>query len=364
VGFDDGKLTSNSYILDIMLLINVTKDPNTNEDIYSPAAMNGSLGQMEVIRVATRAITELSQVRMVLPKDLTRESVKRSIHTMLKEVLRRYNYSPPWLDPVDDMGIVDEPFRVLYNRFKDIRSKIDSSSFQVHPNKVAIMEVFTKKMELVEEAQLLRKEARESQTVAMREELVKMKRVLRKLDFISSEGVLGVKGRFSCELSIADEVVLTEMVFDGMFNDITVEQSVAILSCFVHTDAQQDSSISRIRSDMQSVFLKLQSIARNVAKTIIEAQLTCDEEEFVNSFNPDMIDVAYAWSSGAKFSEICRITDIFEGSIIRVLRRLEELMRQMASAAFAIGNTDLKKMFEQGANSIRRGVVFAASLYV
>jgi ATP-dependent RNA helicase DOB1 len=149
-----------------------------------------------------------------------------------------------------------------------------------------------------------------------------------------------------------------------MFNDITVEQSVAILSCFVHTDAQQDSSISRIRSDMQSVFLKLQSIARNVAKTIIEAQLTCDEEEFVNSFNPDMIDVAYAWSSGAKFSEICRITDIFEGSIIRVLRRLEELMRQMASAAFAIGNTDLKKMFEQGANSIRRGVVFAASLYV
>ena len=72
----------------------------------------------------------------------------------------------------------------------------------------------------------------------------------------------------------------------------------------------------------------------------------------------------YAWSSGSKFVEICKMTDIFEGNIIRVIRRLEELLRQLAAAATAIGNIELHHMFESGADNIRRGVVFAASLYI
>ena len=67
----------------------------------------------------------------------------------------------------------------------------------------------------------------------MREELKKMKRVLRRLGYTSTEGVLGTKGRFSCELSTPDELVLTDMVFDGVFNDLKVEQAVALVSCFV-----------------------------------------------------------------------------------------------------------------------------------
>ena len=72
----------------------------------------------------------------------------------------------------------------------------------------------------------------------------------------------------------------------------------------------------------------------------------------------------YFSSTGAKFIDICKLTDTFEGSIIRVLRRLEELLRQLAAASLAIGNAELKLMFEDGARRIRRGVVFAASLYL
>jgi ATP-dependent RNA helicase DOB1 len=59
-----------------------------------------------------------------------------------------------------------------------------------------------------------------------------------------------------------------------------------------------------------------------------------------------------------------KLTDVFEGSIVRVIRRLEELLRQLGCAATAIGNMELKKLFEDGAAKIRRGVVFAASLYL
>ena len=39
--------------------------------------------------------------------------------------------------------------------------------------------------------------------------------------------------------SSADELVLTEMIFNGVFNDLTVEQCPALLSCFVFQEKVQ-----------------------------------------------------------------------------------------------------------------------------
>ena len=36
-----------------------------------------------------------------------------------------------------------------------------------------------------------------------------------------------------CFIRSGDELLLTEMIFNGVFNDLTVQQCVALLSCFV-----------------------------------------------------------------------------------------------------------------------------------
>ena len=41
-----------------------------------------------------------------------------------------------------------------------------------------------------------------------------------------------------------------------------------------------------------------------------------------------------------------------------------ELLRQLASAAFAIGAFELKGKFEDASAAIKRDIVFAASLYL
>lgn len=78
----------------------------------------------------------------------------------------------------------------------------------------------------------------------------------------------------------------------------------------------------------------------------------------------DLMAIVKAWCSGAKFAEICKMTSTFEGSVIRCMRRLEELMRQTSSAAKLIGNTELEHKFEKGIELIKRDIVFAASLYL
>lgn len=46
--------------------------------------------------------------------------------------------------------------------------------------------------------------------------------------------------------------------------------------------------------------------------------------------------------------------DIFEGSVIRCFRRLQELLRQMGQAAHAIGNTELEEKFSRALEMLER----------
>lgn len=41
-----------------------------------------------------------------------------------------------------------------------------------------------------------------------------------------------------------------------------------------------------------------------------------------------------------------QMTDVFEGSLIRVFRRLQELIRQMAMAAKAVGSEEVRLRFD------------------
>ena len=59
-----------------------------------------------------------------------------------------------------------------------------------------------------------------------------------------------------------------------------------------------------------------------------------------------------------------KMTDVYEGSLIRLFRRLEELLRQMAQAAKVMGSDDLEKKFEESLTKVRRDIVAAQSLYL
>merc|ERR1711871_1504423 len=106
---------------------------------------------------------------------------------------------------------------------------------------------------------------------------------------VSSEDVLEVKGKFSCELNTADELLLTEMVFEGVFNSLSCVQTVSLLSCFVHQEVSKDASTTPV-SNLRESFKHLQNLARSIAKAKMDAKIPCDEEEYVNKFNPSLME--------------------------------------------------------------------------
>jgi len=58
------------------------------------------------------------------------------------------------------------------------------------------------------------------------------------------------------------------------------------------------------------------------------------------------------------------MTVAYEGSLVRILRRLEELLRQLGQAGKAMGNDDLSNKFKEAIQLIRRDIVAAESLWL
>lgn len=58
------------------------------------------------------------------------------------------------------------------------------------------------------------------------------------------------------------------------------------------------------------------------------------------------------------------MTEVYEGSLIRTFRRLEECLRQMGQASKVMGNEELEQKFEESLSKVRRDIVAAQSLYL
>jgi len=110
----------------------------------------------------------------------------------------------------------------------------------------------------------------------------------------------------------------------------------------------------RLKEELATPLRQLQETARRIAKVSNESGIAIVEDEYVQSFKIEMMEVVLQWCKGAKFSEICKLTDVFEGSVIRCFRRLQELLRQMGMAAGAIGNTELEEKFAKSLEMLER----------
>lgn len=140
-----------------------------------------------------------------------------------------------------------------------------------------------------------------------------------------------------------------------------------------------------MKEELAAPLRTMQEFARRIARVSKESKLPIVEEDYVQSFKVELMDAVVQWCRGASFAEICKVshdpcgqihsllmralaqlTDQFEGSLIRVFRRLQELIRQMSQAAKVIGNTELQEKFDKASEMLERpnSVIFCSSLYL
>ena len=252
-----------------------------------------SLLTMRSFTVGLENIENISAVRIFIPQDCTTPESRQKVLASLKEVKNRFKTGVPLLDPVQDMGIKDDSFKTLLDRAQTLAKRMSEhrlSSEISEKKKAELMAAFEKKEDLKSQAKLLRDKARSFQTIAMKEDMRKMKRVLKRLGHVDANGVIQTKGRTACEINTAHELVVVELIFGGVFNELSVEQCVALLSAMTFTEknSDDDDPAGKMKSFLSGPFYKLQEVARTVARVEASCGVDVKEEEFVDSFNPGM----------------------------------------------------------------------------
>ncbi|ORD94329.1 SK2L2 [Enterospora canceri] len=205
-------------------------------------------------------------------------------------------------------------------------------------------------------------ELRKLREIYHMDECRKMIGVLRDLDFLDGNTVK-LKGKMASEISSADEILLTEMIFNSAFNRLTIENVVALVSILVTERSKEGNDIVLSDANIKAVELFNASIDK-IVESLNRNGIDTTRTEYVQNYSFYMMDIVKLWMGGASFAEICKGTNVFEGSIIRSFKRLEELLRQLSSAATVIGNNELVNLFGQGIYLIKRDIVFANSLYI
>ncbi|XP_041358322.1 exosome RNA helicase MTR4-like [Gigantopelta aegis] len=349
------------YVVDVLLHVSKSNIRSQNTADVKPCP-KGDRGDMFVVPVMTALLEEISAVRLYVPQDLRPPDNRMSVLKSLMEVQKRFPDGLPHLDPIEDMGIKEKGLQEVIKKIEAFEHRLYSHAMHKDPKLNELYSQYEQKMMVANEMKAIKSELKKKKSLLQMDELKCRKRVLRRMGYATASDVIEIKGRVACEISSCDELLVTEMLFNGVFNDLTPPQIVALMSCFVFQEKSNENP--RLTETLSGSLRIMQDTARRIARISKEAKIELDEEIYSNSFKPNLMDVVYAWSTGASFAKICTMTDIFEGSIIRCMRRLEEALREMCQAAKAIGNTEMEQKISEGIQSIKRDIVFAASLYL
>jgi antiviral helicase SKI2 len=197
-------------------------------------------------------------------------------------------------------------------------------------------------------------------------DFLQRKAVLQTLGYVDEKETVCVKGRVACEVNTCQELIATEMVFEGVLNDLEPAEIVAALSALVYQEKSgNDEFDSELPAQLLDCCKLMQKIATNLGQLQKDHGLDIDPAEYCDgSLKFGLVHVVYEWALGVSFKDICDLTDVQEGSIVRCITRLDELCREIRNCARVVGNPTLYRKMEAASMSIKRDIVFASSLYV
>lgn len=163
---------------------------------------------------------------------------------------------------------------------------------------------------------------------------------------ISDQDIPNQKGKVASLIQGCDELLLTEVLFQGILRNLTAKQLVVILSMFINEEPLTGEKKVIQVTDQETIdtFEAIDKLQKNFQKIYQEELHDEEKSQAAGSqfgLNPSMFREIQMWFEGKSFLQITKNTQLFEGTIIRNIKRLFELLKQMQEALLLIGNKDL-----------------------
>ncbi|KAL9594569.1 MAG: hypothetical protein Q9179_005337 [Wetmoreana sp. 5 TL-2023] len=307
------------------------------------AALPKNMAEMDM-KVLKVPLTDIEAItRTILKIDLDgllkgHEAAKSSVEVELRKICASWQL-PAW-DELD------------WNRVKDLR---------VHD----ILELRQQRLADAEAVQCLNCPRFVQHNLQLLPDYEQRIAVLQDLGFIDDNSRVQLKGKVACEIHSADELVLTELILENVLADFEAEEMVALLSAFVFqekTDVEPTLTPSLEKGRDTIVEISEKVNAFQIQHQVILS--SDDSNDFVSRPRFGLVEVVHEWARGMPFNRITDLTDVLEGTIVRVITRLDETCREVKNAARIIGDPQLFTKMQSAQEMIKRDITAVASLYM
>ena len=218
----------------------------------------------------------------------------------------------------------------------------------------------------------------------LREEAMRRTSALQAMIFLDSSCSALPKGTLACHFFVPDDGLLMSEVVLALrgFTGLSAAQIFAVCACFVAEGKSTDNWERHISDTrVKKAIMTCKNVACRMAHQLHSFSLPCFErcEWPTRGFcsgasfaavrvNPSFAETAYRWACGDDFTQAVlqsRVPVGGEGIVVRTLRRLDELMREVTFVLrHDLGARQVADAIQEVRLRARRGVVAMQSAYL
>ncbi|WP_079906136.1 MULTISPECIES: RNA helicase [unclassified Carboxydocella] len=251
-------------------------------------------------------------------------------------------YQTAWSRLKADKRELNRLFRTRWGRSKRYESKRKELSLRISQNESLLAEVVPRLCTAEQQGHCQAQQERYRRLDEEKKELYKewgrlskqtnfirdfrlKRQLLQKLGFVDENNALTPRGKFATQIYV-QELLVTELYFDGVFHEFEPEQIVALVAAIAYESRKHDWFKKGPVYDLERIYRLMLPLIRA-------------EEQILNTvtveFHPEVSLLAYQWSAGLEFADLRSYCNLQDGDIVSIFRRTIDLLRQIRGAAAA-----------------------------
>jgi superfamily II RNA helicase len=169
-----------------------------------------------------------------------------------------------------------------------------------------------------------------------------------------------VKGIIASQINECNNMLLTEMLINDIFDELDVPEIICLLAVFISDNKQYNLEEPVINSLNMSIN-KLVAITKTYQD--YEAELGLDSKDFWE-ISHEFVNIAYMWGSKCTVVELFTKYDIYEGNFIRAMLKLNNILNDLVGLSKILGRLQNIPKYETAQQIIVRDIVSVNSLYL
>jgi superfamily II RNA helicase len=166
---------------------------------------------------------------------------------------------------------------------------------------------------------------------------------------------LTIKGVIASNIGDCNELLLTEIIYQKILDNLTIEEIPSILSIF--TDEKYISDLYYPTYNIEQSYNKIYEITKELSSEEHQRGL------FINNWdlNNNMFEIIYNWVNDK--IDIGSI-DMFQGDFVKCINKISCIICKLADLYLMIENSEMSNKCIQANEKIMKGVVKFDSLYI